>query len=115
MTKRLNGTKILPILGLAILLAVGLTAGCDKGDDHTKALETAKEAAGQVSAALGAEDLDMVQKAATIAAAIQKAPATVAAVLQEHGVTQAQFDGMMAKIKGNEQLKAAFDEAVAAL
>ncbi len=115
MTKFRIDTKILLGLGLAALLALGLLAGCDKAEEHTKALESVKETVGEVQQALGAEDLGMVEKAAAIAAAIQKAPDTAAAVLEQHGLTREQFDGMMEKIKGNEQLKAAFDKAVAAL
>lgn len=117
----MNRTLVGGILALGLsLVAAGalLTAlGCDgkQGDVSPQALQSAARVAEQIQGVLVAEDLDLVQKAAQIATAMQVEPAEASDILAANGLTLAQFDQMLTKIAESDHLQTAFDDLCAAL
>jgi hypothetical protein len=86
-------------LGLMTIVAVG----CGR---------PAPEAAGGAGDAGGASTLTMVDRAASVARAIQADGAAADSILAAHGLTRAGFDSLMYEIAADSALARAYAEAI---
>lgn len=97
-------------LALTFLLLLGLSvAGC--GGEQDTANQAARQADQLVDQATETADLALARKAALVALEIERDPASTEVILQRNGMTLAEFDALMYKIAGSEELTAAFERA----
>lgn len=99
-------------LVLVILLAA-LIAGCGGEKDDAAVRNNGETEA--VAEALTEAEETLVAKAAAVAMAIEKAPATAEAVLKENGITPDEYEAMVYEIAGSPKLSKAFEKAKAGL
>ncbi len=96
---------------IVLMLAV-LIAGCgDKQETAAEQTETVKEAATEATASLSATEEALVARIATIAAAIEEAPASTAAILEKFSITVDEYEAEIYKIASDPALSEAFEKA----
>lgn len=103
---------------VAIVLLTALMAGCGDSQDTTeKAAEAVAEtaadesAAAEVVASLSEAEEALVAKMATIATALEEAPATANVIMEQHSMTIDEYEAEIYRIASDPALSAAFEKA----
>lgn len=87
------------------IVLIALLAACGETPEPVAEVETPPEAPAEPAVP------EQVQKAVTVAAAIDKEPARVDAILQENGMTRAEFEALLYDIAEDPALAEAYATA----
>ena len=94
---------------LMILLTVVLLAGCGGGEQQEQAVE-AQEAPAQTTTLTQAQEA-LIEQAATVANAIEKAPTEFVKILAGHGLTAEKYKEIVYQISADPVLARAYEDA----
>jgi hypothetical protein len=96
-----------PVLLSLCVLALPLLAGCS-GNGSSATSATAAPAPAARAGALSTSQQSRVDKAAAIARAIESSPSSADAALQQHGMTEQQFEDLMYEIAADPEMSQAY-------